>query len=424
MKINPIKRIFLYSTASLVVLIAAIASPLQVFAISEADLSTHEILYYRTDTNSCTPSSGDGVITASGVGGQGNKDYTGKDILVKAELDGLATNKSTYEAAGKESGVPWQMIAVLHLRETRFSRVNPGNDQGLYQDSAHIYGHYPAGPVSDAEFLRQSTNAGTFLKSKASQPDLLTKGEVGQVKDAFFGYNGRAGLYVDQAKKLGFTQGYDGSPYVVNKLDATRDPEKNLTTWGQIVRDGQGLVYPANKDYGAFVIYSSLAGITTSGCSSNQSGSLGTNVVKIAQQELALWDSGALKPGNSFQKYTYGASNDWCAWFVSWVLKTAGHPVDSSATPQWPAVKQFLDQSTSLGFIIHKAGEGYAPKPGDLAIYDGNGHINIVTGYDSNGKMITIGGNQAATPNGDFTTSKVSQVSGYGESATSYVEVK
>lgn len=424
---------------SLRYIIAAVAlamsfmSPLQVFAdaTTDANNSAQGIYWYDpTSSSSCqanagtTVSVGSTTSSATGVGGTGNKDYAGRDILSQAELTAITANQSVYEQAAKSSGIPWQMIAVLHLRETGLKKVNPANGQGLYQDFAKINGPYPPGPVSDTEFLRQSTWAGSFLKAKASDQSLLTKGDVGQVKDAFFGYNGRSPVYVTQAKSLGFTNGYDGSPYVVNKLDAQRDPSKNPTGWGQIKTDSGSISYPANGDYGAYVVYASISGLSTSGCTSDLSGTLNEKIVQTAQSELALWSAGTLKPGSDYKKYTYGTSGDWCAWFVSYVLKQAGKPVDASSTPQWPSVKQFLDQSSTLGFVVHASGDGYKPKPGDFAIYSGGSHINIVTGYDSSGNMITIGGNQGSGTNGNFTSSKVSQNTGYGDSATNYVEVK
>jgi len=371
--------------------------------------------YYDACDSSCSASA-----ASTSIGGS-NKDYAGGTILDQARLDAIKANQPIYEQAAKEANIPWQMVAVIHLRETGLRKVNPDNGQGIYQDYKKINGPYPPGPVDDAGFLSQSIWAANFLKGKSSNPDLLASGDEAQVKDAFFGYNGRASIYTTQAKSLGFTEGYDGSPYVVNKIDAARDPDKNPTTWGQITSDGGSISYPANSDYGAFVVYASLAGIKTSSCSSDLSGTLNEKIVQIAQSELALWTAGTLKPGTDYQKYTYGTAGDWCAWFVSYVLKEAGHPVDTSTTPDWPSVSQFLNESQTIGFAVHLKGDGYKPKPGDFALYDDHSHINIVVGYDEQGQMLTIGGNQAGEP---FTASKITQNVGYGSSATSYVEVK
>lgn len=366
-----------------------------------------------------------------------NRDYKGQQILSDAQLSAIEKNKLVYEAAGAQAGVPWQAIAVLHLRETGLKRINPDNGQGIYQDFAKVNGPYPpsgAIEVSEEEFLRQSVWAAGFFKAKATNPEAIST-DIEQIKDAFFGYNGRAQQYIEQAEKLGFKNGYDGSPYVMNYADALRDPELKPTEWGQIKEDGGSLVYPANKGHGAFVVYSSLAGISTSDCESTLSGTLSERVAQLSYQEYELWSSGAmttvanidsLDATRHFTKYTYGIRGDWCAWFISWILKEAGKPVNDSEQPQWSFVSQFTNQAESLGFVNHGGSSGYKPKPGDLAVYRDGGHINVVVGYDDAGRMLTIGGNEGSggNVNGGFYGSEVKLNTGYGSSATSYIEVK
>jgi len=429
-----IKRIALLSL-SLVMALSIISTSFFTSSVSAKTKANCDYNFYAQqdfgefsdpcDSATCSTSTDKNVTINSD-----NKDYAGDTILSEAELKGIKENQSVYEEAAKEADMPWQAIAVIHLRETRLSKTNPANGQGIYQDYAKLNGPYPAGKVDDKEFLRQTIWAAKFLKAKATNPELFAKGDAGQVKDAFFGYNGRAGVYIDQAKALGFDEGYEGSPYVVNKIDKKRDPEENPTKWGQIKADGGSLVYPANSDHGAYVIYASLAGLKSNDCESTLSGTLNENIVKLAEAELKLWKDGELSPGNKgteskpaydFQKYTYDQQGDWCAWFVSYILKGAGKPVDSSDTPDWPSVGTFLNESSKLGFEVHEKGDSYKPKPGDFAIYGNHTHINIVTGYDKDGKMLTIGGNQGSTP---YSNSSVTENIGYGESATYYVEVK
>ena len=86
------------------------------------------------------------------------------------------------------------------------------------------------------------------------------------MKYGFFAYNGVADVYKDQATKLGFTSAQanngEGSPYVMNRYDKMRDPTveptKSNGTWGQIKTDRGKIIYPANSDYGAYVVYRSL----------------------------------------------------------------------------------------------------------------------------------------------------------------------
>lgn len=40
--------------------------------------------------------------------------------------------------------------------------------------------------------------------------------------------------------------------------DPTLEPTKSNRTWGQIKNDGGSVSYPANNDYGAFVVYCAI----------------------------------------------------------------------------------------------------------------------------------------------------------------------
>jgi hypothetical protein len=392
--------------------------------------SLNNISFYDPCDTTCTPAAAQEEQDIT------NTDYRGAQILSSAQLTAIEENKSIYENAGKQSGVPWQMIAVLHLREHSLKKDNPSNGQGIYQDSTQSNGPYPTGPVDDEEFLRQSIWAGNFIKNKSTNPERLATGDVAQIKDAFFGYNGRAGAYTDQAIALGYTktQGYEGSPYVMNKADRDRDPLFNKTTWGQIQEDGGEIEYPANNIHGAFVIYASLAGISLDG-NCGVSGELGERIATLAEAEYALWESGAMKPGfrlitdpvtgvktanpNSFAKYTKNQSYDWCAMFVSWILIQAGHPIvggNRGDSDSFAVAFNTESKMSQTGFIIHdRAGGGYGgytPKRGDIVVYEwsnGNHHVNIIVGYDEDTKRITtVGGNEGTIP---WTSSYVRQYS-------------
>jgi len=360
---------------------------------------------------SCFPESGAAVCSASAtadVSGTGtNKDYKGGPILNDAQLKAVGENQSTYETAATEQKIPWQLIAAIHLRETGLKRYNPSNGNGPYQ----ILGtNYPASDlIDDATFLKQTKEAAAFIKARSSNPDLLSKGDEGEVKDIFFSYNGRAEAYTEQAKRLGFSEGYEGSPYVMNIADAKRDPATNPTGWGQITTDGGSLTYPANNDHGAFIAYAAMSGLSLSGdCSSTVSGPTAQKVVTLAEQELKLWLSGKMKPGTDFHKYSQGRTEAWCADFVSWLYNQAGYPLREGNEGNVAAVddvKQIGLDGTK--FEWHAAG-GYTPKPGDIQVQQGGdvSHVSLVVAVD--GDSITkIGGNQSGS--GGPTTTKVSK---------------
>jgi hypothetical protein len=419
-----VRRIFLIFIG-LVLALSSFLLPAEPVAAVEQNCyddfySLNNISFYDPCDTTCTPAAAQEEQDIT------NTDYRGTQILSSAQLTAIEENKPVYENAGKQSGVPWQMIAVLHLREHSLKKDNPSNGQGIYQDVAKSNGPYPTGPVDDAEFLRQSIWAGNFIKGKATDPKKLATGDVAQIKDAFFGYNGRAQVYIDQAVAFGYTktQGYEGSPYVMNKADKDRDPVFNKTTWGQIKEDGGRIEYPATNIHGAFVIYASLAGISLDGVC-GVSGELGERIATLAETEYALWQSGAMRPGfrsgdpSSFSKYTKNGSYDWCAMFVSWVLIQAGHPIvggDRGDSDGFAVAFNTQSKMDQTGFVIHdRAGGnygGYTPKPGDIVVYEwsnGNHHTNIIVGYDEAARRITtVGGNEGSIP---WTTSYVRQYS-------------
>ena len=336
------------------------------------------------------------TCSAASVSGSG-KDYKGNDVFTSAQITTINENKTVYEEAAKQAGIPWQMVAVIHLRESGLSKTNPGNGQGIYQDYAKSNGPYPPGPVDDAEFLRQTVWAANFLKNKATLPGLLATAEAGQVKDAFFGYNGRASVYGTQATSLGFTEPYDGSPYVMNIADEKRDPATNPTGWGQIKSDGGSIQYPANKDHGAFVMYTALGGAAGAGesCSSSITGTVREKIIQIATQELNAW-------GGDYKKYSEGVATDWCAYFSSWVYEQAGAPMLSGSRSGVASVSRGLVPTAQSHNAYHPVGSGYIPQAGDMVIYDG--HVNILINPDT---FETIGGNEG-TENFDNTNIKKS----------------
>ncbi len=189
-----------------------------------------------------------------------NKDYRGLEILTSSELLLINSNKRFYQNAGNAYGVPWRIIAAIHYREYRLKKAGPSNGNGPYQ----IWGsNYPVGDYTDAQFQDATNDAAKFIKEKVGNRDLYVSDNI---KYAFFSYNGMAASYKNQAKNLGFTDAQanigEGSPYVMNRADAKRDPTveptKSNNTWGQIKSDGGSLEYPANTDYGAYIVCMAL----------------------------------------------------------------------------------------------------------------------------------------------------------------------
>ncbi len=129
------------------------------FALSPGDYSLQHIQFYDL---------GDGCSSTAGVAtGAHNTDYLGQTILKPTQMSTIQANQPVYEQAATQVGIPWQMIAVIHLRESNLSPNNPSNGQGIYQDSGATAGEYPAGPVSEADFLKQTIWAANLIKSKS-----------------------------------------------------------------------------------------------------------------------------------------------------------------------------------------------------------------------------------------------------------------
>jgi len=116
-------------------------------------------------------------------------------------------------------------------------------------------------------------------------------------------------------------------------------------------------------------------------------------VVTILKQEYATLPAGT--------KYTEGALEDWCADFVSWVMKEAGVPLLNKGNGSWrlELTEPLLEYYKSVD-LFEPAGNGYTAKAGDIAIYEkpspfGN-HVNIVI-ENNDGAITTAGGNENNT---------------------------
>lgn len=177
----------------------------------------------------------------------------------------------------------------------------------------------------------------------------------------------------------------------MNRADRQRDPAHNTTTWGQVKRDNGPIEYPANNQFGAFVMYAALTGIQGGSCSNTTAGS----VIEIARQELAL---GASEADDSYLKYTGGVIADWCAYFVSWVFEQAGKPFEGGPIPTAAGIRAYAE---SRGYWYSREDLSFTPTPGDIVVYREGlepypSHVNIIIAYNPTTEVITtIGGNES-----------------------------
>ncbi|MFI9509181.1 CHAP domain-containing protein [Nocardia sp. NPDC052566] len=113
-------------------------------------------------------------------------------------------------------------------------------------------------------------------------------------------------------------------------------------------------------------------------------------IVAVAKQEFE-------RPGAG-TKYSEGIDEQWCADFVSWVLREAGVPLANPNSGSWriPGVYTLTEYYQSKDRFSPRD-SGYRPRTGDVLLYDQaspfHQHTNIVL-TSANGVVTTIGGNE------------------------------
>lgn len=101
-------------------------------------------------------------------------------------------------------------------------------------------------------------------------------------------------------------------------------------------------------------------------------------------------------PGTYFSG---GVDEPWCADFVSWIMRGAGHPLTNPNSGDWriPGVYTLQEYYESKG-LFTPVGRGYRPTVGDVVLYDRGGwigqHTNIVVAVHGD-TATTVGGNEA-----------------------------
>ena len=218
---------------------------------------------------------GGSTSTTSGLNGN-YTNYAGDQVLTDSQITLLQSNIPIYEQAIQNTGagqygVNWQFMATLHYQETGLNRYNPDNGQGVYQMYTYVNetGNTfpPADEISEEEFLRQSELVITEVLIPTITSSDLNLSNPDDIKRFFFSFNGRAQQYIDKALAMGFSQeeanNGEGSPYVMNKYDAARDPDSPDMdpNWpGRFVADGVYDPSSVGANYGAFTIYSAIGG--------------------------------------------------------------------------------------------------------------------------------------------------------------------
>jgi hypothetical protein len=74
-----------------------------------------------------------------------------------------AANQGTYTQAMNATGVPWEMLAAIHYRETNFSLTEPGNGYGVFQDNYAVAS--PGTTLNSGQFYQEALKAAQLIQS-------------------------------------------------------------------------------------------------------------------------------------------------------------------------------------------------------------------------------------------------------------------
>ncbi|MGG7100186.1 CHAP domain-containing protein [Rhodococcus sp. 24CO] len=96
--------------------------------------------------------------------------------------------------------------------------------------------------------------------------------------------------------------------------------------------------------------------------------------------------------------YSEGIDEEWCADFVSWIMREVGRPLSNPNSGSWRIPGVYTLQEYYQGIDAYAENDGsYTPEIGDVVIYDSSRwsgqHTNIVVSVDGD-KAITVGGNE------------------------------
>lgn len=338
-----------------------------------------------------------------------------------------------YKKAADAENVPWQAIAAIHYRESTNSLSNTTNSSGQGEG---LFGFYAdnrtratslginlgPGKVSDDQFIKQARLAAVIFKEKAGSRK-VTKDSVdfATIGYAFFGYNGRASVYVEQARKLGFSdadaKNGAGSPYVTNFLTPKQSPGPS---WGQIKSDGGSIEYPANRQVGAWTIFAAMAGINVGvggSCDPNaQSTGTNPNIDKVIKYALSVPEGLGLGPVQRMGIVPSSYGGAWCAMFATGIYKKAGYQLYGGQSGWYASTSDML-RTFAKDSKHFKVINPFKDKimPGDFIWFDGssagtssakawqNRYEEIIAGsqMQHTGLVVAVNGNKISTVEGN-----------------------
>jgi hypothetical protein len=162
-------------------------------------------------------------------------DYAGK--LSQRELAKISENYPVYKLAADAAGIPWQMLAAIHYRESSLSTARREHGGPFQFDPPLNQGEeeFDVGAFFAAKRLQQISR---FRLYPSSTDETV-------IKDSFYGWNGRA------------YGSFDRSPYVMNFFD---DQHRNMRIHGTILNNlGERIrVDRSDSNLGAYTVFIEL----------------------------------------------------------------------------------------------------------------------------------------------------------------------
>ena len=161
-------------------------------------------------------------------------------------------------------------------------------------------------------------------------------------------------------------------------------------------------------------------------------GAIGFYRSRTTTPAFPVVDTSALSPGRAavvrilgeeyatqagMSKYSEGNDEPWCADFTSWVMRASGKPFANPNSGHW-RIPGVLTLTAYLKDGGRYEAPGYAPKPGDMVLYDvpspKGQHVNIVL-INDHGTLTTVGGGEGRGVGlSTYVAADDSGITGYG----------
>ncbi len=137
-------------------------------------------------------------------------------------------------------------------------------------------------------------------------------------------------------------------------------------------------------------------GATNISALSGNTGTVGVKMVALAQKEIGVKEEPmGSNDGARIKEYRTATAGSgvgpWCAYFTSWLAKSAGAPVGEQGQG-FGSVDALYSWAQRTG-KAQPNGAGVHPNPGDLIVFDE--HIGMVESVDADGTVHTIEGNSS-----------------------------